>query len=197
MGPLNFKAGENWWSKNWTYPYFAVRSIEHTFFLSLITTQDSHYIPVFLLSWSITATKHLCFYEFLVRKGCSRGVARIFQKGGRGREGVTDRDTIRGSPTICPTIYGLYRCSPSWISGLSRIIAAWRPILKMAFTAKILSWRFCHLNIVGYLLKRRPTKGGSRAPKDTPPATPLSSSFCDRERLNFQASAWRGILAGN
>ena len=39
----------------------------------------------------------------------------------------------------------------------------------MAFTAKILSWRFRHLNIVGYLLKRRPTKGGSRAPKDTPP----------------------------
>ena len=80
VGPLNFKAGENSWSKNWTYPYFAVRSIEHTF-LSLITTQDSNYIPVFLLSWSITATKHLCFYEFLVRKGCSRGVARIFQKG--------------------------------------------------------------------------------------------------------------------
>ena len=29
----------------------------------------------------------------------------------------------------------------------------------MAFTAKILSWRFRHLNIVGCLLKRRPTKG--------------------------------------
>ena len=36
----------------------------------------------------------------------------------------------------------------------------------MAFTAKILSWRFRHLNIVGCLLKRRPTKGGSRAPQD-------------------------------
>ena len=44
----------------------------------------------------------------------------------------------------------------------------------MAFTAKILSWRFHHLNIVGCLLKRRPTKGGSRAPQDPPPlATPL------------------------
>ena len=45
----------------------------------------------------------------------------------------------------------------------------------MAFTAKILSWRFRHLNIVGCLLKRRPTKGGSRAPQDPPPplATPL------------------------
>ena len=30
----------------------------------------------------------------------------------------------------------------------------------MAFTAKIFSWRFRHLNIVGCLLKRRPTKGG-------------------------------------
>ena len=40
----------------------------------------------------------------------------------------------------------------------------------MAFTAKILSWRFRHLNIVGCFLKRRPTKGeGSRAPQDPPP----------------------------
>ena len=30
----------------------------------------------------------------------------------------------------------------------------------MAFTAKILSWRFHQLNIVGCLVKRRPTKGG-------------------------------------
>ena len=42
----------------------------------------------------------------------------------------------------------------------------------MGFTAKISSWRFRHLNIVGCLLKRRPTKGGSRAPQD-PLATPL------------------------
>ena len=41
----------------------------------------------------------------------------------------------------------------------------------MAFTAKILSWRFHHLNIVGCLLKRRPTKGGSRAPQDPPPSS--------------------------
>ena len=39
----------------------------------------------------------------------------------------------------------------------------------MAFMAKILSWRFRHLNIVGCLLKRRPTKGGSRAPQAPPP----------------------------
>ena len=43
----------------------------------------------------------------------------------------------------------------------------------MAFTAKILSLRFRHLNIVGCLLKRRPTKGGSRAPQDPPLAMPL------------------------
>ena len=48
----------------------------------------------------------------------------------------------------------------------------------MAFTAKILSWRFRHLNIVGCLLKKRPTKGGSRAPQDPPPlATPLIGSI--------------------
>ena len=39
----------------------------------------------------------------------------------------------------------------------------------MAFTAKILSWRFRHLNIAGCLLKRRPTKEGSRAPQDPLP----------------------------
>ena len=44
----------------------------------------------------------------------------------------------------------------------------------MAFTAKILSWRFRHLNIVGCLLKRRPTKGGHGHPR-TPLATPLPS----------------------
>ena len=46
----------------------------------------------------------------------------------------------------------------------------------MAFTAKILSWRFRHLNIVGFLLKRRPTKGGgggSRAPQDPPSYAPV------------------------
>ena len=45
----------------------------------------------------------------------------------------------------------------------------------MAFTAKIVSWRFRHLNIVGCLLKRRPTKGegGSRAPQDPPSYAPV------------------------
>ena len=39
----------------------------------------------------------------------------------------------------------------------------------MAFTAKILSWRFRHLNIVRCLLKRRPTKRGSPVPQEPPP----------------------------
>ena len=54
----------------------------------------------------------------------------------------------------------------------------------MAFTAKILSWRFRHLNIVGCLLKRRPIKEGSRHPR-TPPtlATPLTTV---KYRLDYQ-----------
>ena len=42
----------------------------------------------------------------------------------------------------------------------------------MAFTAKILSWRFRHLNIVGCLFKRRPTKGGGGRVTSTPGPPP-------------------------
>ena len=43
----------------------------------------------------------------------------------------------------------------------------------MAFVAKILSWHFCHLNnIVGCLLKGRPTKEGSWAPQYPPSYAP-------------------------
>ena len=38
--------------------------------------------------------------------------------------------------------------------------------------AKMLSWSFRHLNVVGCLLKRRPNKGGSRAPQDPPSYAP-------------------------
>ena len=44
----------------------------------------------------------------------------------------------------------------------------------MAFTAKILSWRFRHLNIVGCLLKRRPIKGGVMGTPGPPLAMPLN-----------------------
>ena len=48
----------------------------------------------------------------------------------------------------------------------------------MAFTAKILPWRFRQLNIVGCLLKRRPTKGGSRGQKKLGPRpTPFTCGF--------------------
>ena len=44
----------------------------------------------------------------------------------------------------------------------------------MAFTAKILSWRFRHLNIIGCLLKKRPSKGGVTGTPGPPLlATPL------------------------
>ena len=46
----------------------------------------------------------------------------------------------------------------------------------MAFTAKILSWRFRHLNIVGCLLKRRPTKGGHGHPSFPPSYAPAMTS---------------------
>ena len=46
----------------------------------------------------------------------------------------------------------------------------------MAFTAKIWSWHFCHLNIVGCLLKRRFTKGGVMGTPGPPLAAPLSST---------------------
>ena len=53
----------------------------------------------------------------------------------------------------------------------------------MAFTAKILSWRFRHLNIVGCLLKRRPTKGGSRALQDPPSYAAAGLNDCNNGRL--------------
>ena len=66
----------------------------------------------------------------------------------------------------------------------------------MAFTAKILSWRFRHLNIVGCLLKRRPTKGGSQAPQYLTLATPLNSAFCIRWKPQCRNAEglWRLVI---
>ena len=55
----------------------------------------------------------------------------------------------------------------------------------MAFTAKILSWRFSLLNIVGCLLKRRPTKGGLWAPQDPPVATLLGYTPFNKIDVSF------------
>ena len=52
----------------------------------------------------------------------------------------------------------------------------------MAFTAKILSWPLRHLNIIGCLLKRRPSKGGHRHPR-----TPLSYAPDSNVLLRFRA----------
>ena len=91
-----------------------------------------------------------------------RGVARIFQRVGH-----------RGySPDCHVDLHGLICTIAVWRPILTEDKSRWRKyftkkqILKkvgfstMAFTAKILSWRFRHLNIVGCLLKRRPTKWG-------------------------------------
>ena len=59
----------------------------------------------------------------------------------------------------------------------------------MAFTAKILSWPFRHLNILGCLLKRRPTKGGSRAPQDPPPPSYAPVKHCTRHTCGDEHSA--------
>ena len=56
-----------------------------------------------------------------------------------------------------------------------------------------MSLRFLHLNIVGRLLKRRPTKGGAQAPQD-PPSYALvyvALSFIDRSLSCFR------VIGGN
>ena len=115
-------------------------------------------------------------------------VARIFQRGGGVGGGGSQRDTIRGSSTM----YGLYRCSPSCISGLSRIIAAWRPILakdkscwrkyftkkhvlrKCAFQQWLLRPRYCHDVFATWILqvvcsKEGLPRGGHGHPRTPPP----------------------------
>ena len=55
----------------------------------------------------------------------------------------------------------------------------------MAFTAKILSWRFRRLNIVGCLLKRRPTKGAKEGGvTGTPGPPPLATPLIKRPKFN-------------
>ena len=57
----------------------------------------------------------------------------------------------------------------------------------MAFTDKILSWRFRHLNIVGCFLKRRPTRGDHGQPR-----TPgLASKTVCVDESNARLEKWR------
>ena len=153
---------------------------------------------MFLLSWSITATKHLCFYEFLVRKGCSRGVARIFQKGGAGAGGGHRQghhpgiaDYMSDYIWFIPLLSLVNQRAQSYYRGMKAHIkdGFYGQDIVMAF----LPPEYCRL----FAQKKAYQGGVAGTPGPPPPATPLSSSFCDRGRLNFQASAWRGILAGN
>ena len=55
----------------------------------------------------------------------------------------------------------------------------------MAFTAKILSWRFRHLNIAGRLFAQKKAYqggGGSRAPQDPPSYAPGTSNMAKLSR---------------
>ena len=66
-----------------------------------------------------------------------------------------------------------------------------------SFMAKILSWRFRQLNIVGCLLKRRPTKGGHGHPRTPPSYVPVFFGVREMHHwwLLFQVAAtwpiWR------
>ena len=62
----------------------------------------------------------------------------------------------------------------------------------MAFTAKILSWHFRHLNIVGCLLNRRPTKGGH--PRTPPPSyAPVTAEHLCHEHQETTISSNKTI----
>ena len=60
----------------------------------------------------------------------------------------------------------------------------------MAFTAKILSWRFRHPNIVGCLLKRRPTRGGGTGTPGPPPPSyaPVDGNLNLKEHISNTCS---------
>ena len=59
-------------------------------------------------------------------------------------------------------------------------------LFNNSFYGQDIVMAFRHLNIVGCLLKRRPTKGGSRAPQDLPLGTPL---------FYFQVGIYSAVLS--
>ena len=63
----------------------------------------------------------------------------------------------------------------------------------MAFTAKILSWRFRHLNIVGCLLKEGLPKGGYVHPTTPPPPSYALEAVSCFNILTFYLSDWRSL----
>ena len=106
-----------------------------------------------------------CIFKCLYR--VIRGVARIFQRRGH-------RVYSPGCHVDLLAVHVLLNVTKTNFKKMG--------FSTMAFTAKILSWSFCHLNIVSCLLIRRLTKGGSQAPQDPPLATLLvMSAECSSE----------------
>ena len=110
----------------------------------------------------------------------NRGVARIFQRGGHRGYSPDHHPGIADYIWFIPLLSLMYQRAQSYYRGMKALInLRQEPLTKilskktnfkkagfstMAFMAKILSWRFRHLNIVGCLLKRRPTKGVTGTP---------------------------------
>ena len=86
-----------------------------------------------------------------------RGVARIFQRGGHRGYSPDHHPWITDYIWLIPLLSLVYQRAQSYYRGMK---AKQVSFSTMAFNAKILSWRFRHLNIVGCLLQRRPNKGG-------------------------------------
>ena len=100
----------------------------------------------------------------------SRGVARIFQRGGY-HPGIADYIW-----PVIPLLSLVYQRAQSYYRGMkAHINKRQEPLTKklykktnlkkvgfstMAFTAKILSWRFRHLNIVGFCAEKKAYQGG-------------------------------------
>ena len=120
----------------------------------------------------------------------SRDVARIFQRGVHRGYSPDHHPGIVDYIWFISLLSLMYQRAQSHYRGMkAHINLRQEPLTKilykktnfkkvgfstMAFTAKILSWRFRHLNIVGCLLKKRPTKGGGgHGHPRTPLATPL------------------------
>ena len=113
-------------------------------------------MPFFLMTTTANTNLSLYIFNIIAR---NKRFLYVFQNAAGAEPGFFKGGvTIRGSPTI----HGLYSCDPSRIRGLSRIIAAWRPILtkdksrwrkyftknqilkKWAFQQWLLWPRYCH-----------------------------------------------------
>ena len=58
----------------------------------------------------------------------------------------------------------------------------------MAFTAKILSWLFRYLNIVGCLLKKKASQGGGVTGTPGPPPPPVATPLAKKLKLDLPSA---------